>query len=160
MFLFIIPAINNLLSSRLSLSPLQRDVRLAQGSGIIVTLGILGVGLAPNVPLFAVSLIIMACGGAFFVAIRCVVAHIVSPSNLGTLYTAIGWLTNVGLLATGPFQAAAFKEGLKIGLVGLPYVCFAGMFALSVVATVVTPLPEDVLAPGQEDGSVDGEPNS
>lgn len=158
--MFIVPAVNDILSSRFSLTPLQRDVRLAQGSGILMTLGILGIGLAPNVPLFAVSLVVMACGMAFFVALRCVVTHIVAPSNLGTSYTAMGWLTNMGLLILGPSQAAMYKEGLKIGLIGLPYFCCAGAFALCTAAVLFTPLPEDVLAAGMDDGSIDGEPNS
>lgn len=103
------------------------------------------------------ALVTVALGSAAFVALRCVVTHLVPASNLGTLYTAMGLVQNIGIMASGPFLAASFKAGLKIRVPGLPYLLVAGLLSLFFVATVVTPLPKDQLAARQEGGDEEHE---
>jgi len=134
------------------MSALTRDLRICQASAVLLILGNLGIGLAPSLPAVAVAIILLAGGNAAFVALRCVVSHIVPPANLATVYATIGIMTNVGVLAAGPILAALFKSGMKSGLTGLPYICIGAAFVVFLVVTLVVPLPKDqIMAGGDEE---------
>jgi len=152
--LFLIPLISRLLATKTSMSPLTRDLRTTQVSAVLLTAGMLGVGLSPSIPFLGSALVVVALGSPAFVGLRCVLTHLVPANNLGTLYTAMGVVVNVGIMVTGPFFAATFKAGMQIGLTGLPFVLVGGLMGLFAIAVFVTPLPKDQIAPiatGAED---------
>jgi MFS family permease len=132
------------------MSALTRDLRICQASAVLLVLGNLGIGLAPSLPAVAVAIIMLAGGNAAFVALRCVVSHIVPPANLATVYAAIGIMTNMGVLAAGPILAALFKTGMKSGLTGLPYLCIGAAFVVFLVVTLIVPLPKDQIVGGED----------
>jgi len=152
--LLLIPLINRLLATKTSMSPLTRDLRTTQVSAVLLTAGMLGVGLAPSIPFLGSALVVVALGSPAFVGLRCVLTHLVPANNLGTLYTAMGVVVNIGIMVTGPFFAVTFKAGMEIGLTGLPFVLVGGLMGLFAIAVFVTPLPKDQIAPiatGAED---------
>ena len=53
----------------------------------------------------------------------------------------------------GPFFAASWKMGLRVGVLGLPYFIVAGGLCVCCVALLVMKVPGDRLA--GEDGEVD-----
>jgi hypothetical protein len=139
------------------MSPLTRDLRITQVSAALLTAGMLGVGLAPSMPFLGSALVVVALGSPAFVGLRCVLTHIVPANNVGTLYTAMGVVVNVGIMITGPFFAATFKAGMNIGLTGLPFILVGGLLGLFAIAVFVTPLPKDQIAPLAAGGEVDEE---
>jgi len=152
--LLLIPLINRLLATKTSMSPLTRDLRTTQVSAVLLTAGMLGVGLAPSIPFLGSALVVVALGSPAFVGLRCVLTHLVPANNLGTLYTAMGVVVNIGIMVTGPFFAVTFKAGMEVGLTGLPFVLVGGLMGLFAIAVFVTPLPKDQIAPiatGAED---------
>jgi len=107
----------------------------------------LGVGLAPSIPFLGSALVVVALGSPAFIGLRCVLTHLVPANNLGTLYTAMGVVVNIGIMVTGPFFAMTFKAGMEIGLTGLPFVLVGGLMGLFAIAVFVTPLPKDQIVP-------------
>jgi len=154
---FLIPLINRLLTTKTSMSPLTRDLRITQASAILLTIGILGIGLAPTKSFFAAALIFVALGNAAFVGLRCVLAHLVPADNMGTLFTAMSVVQGAGTLISGPFFAQTFKVGMETGVTGLPYLFVGGGLALFAIAVFVTPLPKDQIPPTSEEGSENAE---
>jgi len=133
------------------MTSLKRDLRICQVSVVLLVLGSFGIGLAPSLTAVAFAIVLLAGGNAAFVALRCVVSHIVPPANLATVYAAIGIMTNVGVLASGPILAATFKAGMQSGLTGLPYICVGAAFVVFLVVTLVVPLPKDQIALGGDE---------
>jgi len=133
------------------MSALTRDLRICQASAALLVLGNLGIGLAPSLPAVAGAIILLAGGNAAFVALRCVVSHIVSPAHLATVYATIGIMTNMGVFAAGPILAALFKSGMKSGFTGLPYICVGAAFVAFLVVTLVVPLPKDQIVAGSDE---------
>lgn len=62
------------------------------------------------------------------------------------------------MMAQGPVLAALFKQGLKVGITGMPYYFVAGTFAISGAIVLFTPMPEDQIEDAAEND--DGEPQS
>jgi len=156
--IFVLPYVNNLLSKRYKLHALIRDLLVTRVSILFLTLGALVIGLAPNIGVFMIGLIALGLGSPFIIALRCVVTHLVPTESLGTLYTSIGLIQSLGMMAQGPVLAALFKQGLKVGITGMPYYFVAGTFAVSGAIVLFTPMPEDQIEEGAEND--DGEPQS
>lgn len=141
--LVILPILNHVLSKRYRMDAVPRDLRVAQISAALLTVGALGMGLTETVPFFAVGLILESLGSAFHIALRSVITALVHPSHLGTLYASIALTQNIGALTQGPVIAAAFKKGMRLGgvLTGLPYIIMASVFFLSFLAVAFIRLP-------------------
>jgi MFS family permease len=146
---FLIPLINGLLSRRLHLPPLIRDLRVAQVSIVILTIGTLLFGLAPSIPIVAIALAIVAAACALPSGLRCVGMHLTPPERLGTVSTFIAWVVNASGLVTGPFYAQAYKVGLSMGVPGLPYLIVTAALGVCCAVLVLMPLPKDQLV-GEE----------
>ncbi|RAK75329.1 uncharacterized protein BO72DRAFT_498260 [Aspergillus fijiensis CBS 313.89] len=63
---------------------------------------------------------------------RTLVASLVAPRSLSTVYTLIGVVSSVGMLIAGPLLAGMFHLGMVLGdlWVGLPFLVAAGFYAL------------------------------
>ena len=146
---FLIPALNSHLTHRFHLSPLLRDLRVAQYSIVLLTLGTLAFALAPSIPIVALALALSAAACALPSGLRCVVMHLTPPASLGMISTSLAWVSNVGGFFVGPFFAATYKAGLRMGVAGLPYLIVTVALVLCCAALLLTPLPEDQLV-GEE----------
>jgi len=129
------------------MSPLTRDLRITQVSAVLLTIGMLGVGLARSIPFLALALVAVALSSPAYVGLRCVLTHLVPTNNLGTLYAAQSVALNLGIIVSGPFYAATFKAGMAIGITGLPYIIVGGLVSSFAIAVLVTPLPKDQIPP-------------
>lgn len=158
MMIFVLPWGNNILSRRYRMSPLNRDLLTTRVASILLVLGVSIIGLSTSIPVFTVGLLNVGFGSCFIVALRCVVTHLVPQEALGTLYTSIGLIQSLGMMAQGPVVAALFKQGLKIGVTGLPYYFVACLFAINAAIVTFTPIPKDQIEVG--DDLDDGEPQS
>ena len=78
--------------------------------------------------------------------------HLTPPASLGMISTSLAWVSNVGGFFMGPFFAASWKMGLRVGVLGLPYFIVAAGLGVCCVALLVITVPGDRLAGEGEQG--------
>ncbi|KAF8243213.1 hypothetical protein K440DRAFT_77325 [Wilcoxina mikolae CBS 423.85] len=118
------------------MSATESDLYISRTSACLVTLGFLGIAIAPNPPLMIIALIVDTLGSGFGASTRSLATTMVHPSNIGKLYTSIAVFDTLGALVGGPSISLAFQWGIKLGggWIGLPFLVLA---MLSAVVTVV-----------------------
>jgi hypothetical protein len=87
--------------------------------------------------------IAMAASGSYFNATaRSFVTALVSPDDLGAVYTGITVATYAGMLASGPLLAQIFHWGMEVGGIwtGLPFLVASGLFLVCLFAVSVIDL--------------------
>jgi len=129
------PILSFIAARYLDLHGKHRDYRLSQGTGILSVIGFAAMGLASFPVLLICALVILSLGSAFGIASRSLVTSLVSPDQVGTLYSAIAISQAVGMFVAGPLFAYLFQLGMHFGdiWIGMPFLQ-AALF--HVVATV------------------------
>ncbi|MCJ1299926.1 hypothetical protein MMC08_002720 [Hypocenomyce scalaris] len=144
LLLIILPAITHVLVNRYSLRAMNKDLRLSQCSGILLTVGSVAMALSEKPAGVAAGLVVFALGSAIHLTARSLVASMVEPNQVGTLFTAIAVVSGAGQLIAGPMLANAIRRGMILGgaWIGLPFVVAAGLYLLVTAALVCVRLPE------------------
>jgi hypothetical protein len=83
------------------------------------------------------GLVVSALGSTFMITLRSLVALLVLPNHVGTLYSLTAVAQGAGLLLAGPILANVFHLAMVWGehWMGLPYLLSSAMF-LGAVATI------------------------
>ncbi|KAF8537766.1 major facilitator superfamily domain-containing protein [Trichophaea hybrida] len=131
-----LPVLTSLIITKWKMSTTERDLYISRTSACLVTLGFLGIAIAPNPSLMIIALIVDTLGSGFGASTRSLATTMVHPSNIGKLYTSIAVFDTLGALVGGPSMSLAFQWGIKLGggWIGLPFLVLA---ILSTVVTVV-----------------------
>ncbi|KAE8354466.1 major facilitator superfamily domain-containing protein [Aspergillus coremiiformis] len=132
--LLLLPAISHYLNRYLS--PAVRDLRITQGSAVILVIGFGTMAVATQPVLFAFGVSILALGWGFYSTLRSVATTLVAESQIGTLNTTIALVQGIGGMIAGPLLASAFRQGMTLGgsWQGLPYMASAILFSLAGLA--------------------------
>jgi MFS family permease len=109
----------------------------------VLSTGTIVQGLAPNIALLIVGLMICNCGAGTGASMRALMTSYVLPNEVGKLYTFLGIIETLGLMASGPAIADLFTVGLKASdegkgdiLLGLPWLVIGGIILLMAIAFV------------------------
>ncbi|EPS25160.1 hypothetical protein PDE_00091 [Penicillium oxalicum 114-2] len=134
-FLVIMPGITFAATNYLNMHGPHRDHYITLGSGLLMTVGFLAVGLAPFPPLLVIGVVALSLSSAFPITARSLATSLVPPDHVGTLYSAITISQSIGILVAGPLFAYLFRIGLHLGgaWMGMPFLQ-AGL--LAIIATV------------------------
>ncbi|KAI1459471.1 MFS general substrate transporter [Annulohypoxylon moriforme] len=101
----------------------HRDLSLARWSFGILTIGILILGLSPNLAIFIIGLLLMALAASFNSLTRSLLTLYVDPEHRSRLFSLVGMVEVVGSVYAQPFLATLFALGMRLGRgwIGLPY---------------------------------------
>ncbi|KAF3397997.1 hypothetical protein F1880_006430 [Penicillium rolfsii] len=144
-YLAVMPALSFVTAKYLNLHGKYRDHRLSQGSGLISIIGYFAIGLAPVPGLLISGLVILSLGSAFFITARSLATSLVSPDQVGTLYSALAISSSLGILISGPLFAYLFRIGLRFGdaWMGLPFLQAGLFYMIATIAVWCIRLPRD-----------------
>ncbi|KAI1209185.1 MFS general substrate transporter [Annulohypoxylon truncatum] len=100
-----------------------RDLFLARWSFGILTIGILILGLSPNLASFIIGLLLMALAASFNSLTRSLMTLYVDPEHRSRLFSLVGMVEVVSSVYAQPFLATLFALGMRFGggWIGLPY---------------------------------------
>ncbi|KND90093.1 hypothetical protein TOPH_05323, partial [Tolypocladium ophioglossoides CBS 100239] len=110
----------------------RSDLILSRISAALITLGFLGLGLAPNLPLSVSALVLNSLGWGLFSFLRSLLTSLVDTHKVARLNSVIGVFDTVGLMIGSPLLAALFTRGVELeGLwFGLPFLFCGGVVAI------------------------------
>ncbi|KAJ5623363.1 MFS transporter [Penicillium lividum] len=129
-YILLLPGASWLLQKQLGLSDTRKDMVLARGSIVVLSIGFFIVAWSPTVAMATVGFLISTLGRGFGNLIRSLVTSLVPPEFIGRMYTMITVIETFGILISGPLLAALFQAGLNQGDVrwlGLPFIVAGGM---------------------------------
>ena len=151
-YLIIMPAVSFVAAKYLNLHGSQRDYRLTQGSGMVATIGLFAMGLAPVPALLVIGMVFLCLGSAFPITVRSLVTSLVPPDHVGTLYSAIAITQSLGILVSGPLFAYFYRIGLHLGgtWMGMPFVQAGLLYMISTIAMWFVRVPETEQDEAQE----------
>ncbi|KKY14932.1 putative mfs [Phaeomoniella chlamydospora] len=137
LFTTILPYVASWLGEKKGIKGNRKEFILAKVSIILLFIGTVGQGLAPNIVLLITFLITQTMGAGFAYQIRAIITSLVQSHQVARLYVGITILETAGHLAAGPVSAGVFKWGLQIGgpWVGLPYLLLGSTFLLAAFGT-------------------------
>ncbi|KAF2460314.1 major facilitator superfamily domain-containing protein [Lineolata rhizophorae] len=140
LLLVILPFVSSFIQRRFGLSALRRDLVLARATCACLCIGLLGIALAPNLPLMVIALVVSVPGYGTMLLVRSILTTFVEKHHVARLYTIIGVVDTAGLMAGAPLLAELFKKGGAMGGLwsGLPFLSTAVMvglvfFAVSII---------------------------
>ncbi|KAH8668752.1 major facilitator superfamily domain-containing protein [Xylariales sp. PMI_506] len=151
-------------ASTSSWSPYARDLLLARGSAVCLTVGLVLVAAAPTRELLFAGLAVFTLSSGMGPLCRSLVANFVEPSRTTRVFTLISILESVCALPVGPILAWAFSVGMRAGgaLYGLPFLFLALLGLASTVCLFLMrqqqPTPPPLSRPGTAGGSGSGDP--
>ena len=143
LLLFIIlPYVSTFVLKHYHLSGQRKDLYLARGSQVLVTVGWTLVGLSPNIPAVIVSLSIASLGQGAALLLRSFLTSLLPTNHIAQVYTAISIIDTLGVMGGAPLLAELFKRGLALGGAwkGLPYYFFGLTAALFTVLMFIVGL--------------------
>ena len=125
--LFFLPFISTLLvhRSHKPMSSLRKDILFVRVGLLLHALSWLVIGLAPHLVIFILGLGMSALMAGTGASVRSVLTTWVKPDQVGRLYSVLGILETLGLMAAGPMVAQLYNVGLKTGIelwLGLPWI--------------------------------------
>ncbi|KAK3683070.1 hypothetical protein LTR37_020581, partial [Vermiconidia calcicola] len=126
----ILPWISTRVMHVFHLSAQRKDLYLARSSQIFLAVGWILVGLSPNIPLVAISLVVFSLGQGAALLTRSFLTSLLPSHHIARVYSIISVVDTVGAMLGAPFLARLFKRGLALGgiWIGLPFY-FTGMLA-------------------------------
>lgn len=130
-----LPALHHLLSSRLGLSPVRKDLWLARGLILGAVAGSVLCGLAPTSGPFLVGVVVFeACPGIMAVLLSLMASVVADPAMHDAVYVGGALLWSLGGLVA-PLMARVFALGLRMGepWYGLPFLVGGGLQAISLL---------------------------
>ncbi|OAA64742.1 Major facilitator superfamily domain, general substrate transporter [Niveomyces insectorum RCEF 264] len=141
LLLVLLPAASYAITRWTARTALQRDLWLTQMSCAGMLVGTAVIGLSRNPVTMITGVVLYCLGNGYTLLLRSLLAALVEPSHLSTLLNTAGILESLGIVVAGPLLAAAFRAGLNIHFVGLPFLVATALFALAMVVLVLVRLP-------------------
>lgn len=134
-----------LTSLPINLSPLRKDLVLAQLSTLMLVAGALLLALSSTVGFSIIGLILMTLGDGLISLCRSVITSLVNAENLSTICTLVSIMETVGALFAGPVLASLFSRGMMHGGLGqgLPYFALASLGIGALILLVSVKLPQE-----------------
>ncbi|KAK4165567.1 major facilitator superfamily domain-containing protein [Cladorrhinum sp. PSN259] len=131
----LLPLASSFFLVRLNLHEGLKDKRIAQASGVFLSVGAATLFLGNSWILLFAGQILFAVGFAYTATTRSLLASTVDETQRATAFTALTVFMQAGFLIGSPLLAAAFTWGLKLGEAwsGMPFLVAAGV---SVVGTM------------------------
>lgn len=125
----LLPAVTLYLRERLG--PGRSDLYLARISAGILSLGFLGVGLAPALPHLVCALVLNSFGWGLFGFLRSLATSLVEAHHVARLNSFIGVFDTIGLMLGSPLLAVLFTHSINLSgpWTGLPFLFCAGVVA-------------------------------
>lgn len=123
--LFVLPAITHLLTARLRMAVQLKDLLLARWSAFSLSLGLLGIGIAPTLPLLIAAIPVEVAGWGFSFVVRSLMTSFVESHQVARLYTVLALIDTAVLMVGSPATAALFDRGMSSGdgsAAGLPFI--------------------------------------
>lgn len=119
-----LPAVSQILISKYSFTARAKDLWLARVSIVLVATGAFLMAFSINPSLMVFGLILFSLGSGYNHFVRSLLASMVEPHHIGTLFNTIAMLQTVGSIIAGPLLANSFKLGLELDgfWIGLPFV--------------------------------------
>lgn len=132
----LLPAAGQVLLS-LNFSGLGKDITFARWGIVAATIGLVGIGLAPNVGFLMGALVLYAFITAYESSMKSIQSQLAGDDHLAALFTVRGVLESLGPLVGGPLIAVIYNIGMEHGKawIGLPF--FVGGCLYAVTAIVV-----------------------
>ncbi|MCJ1351791.1 MAG: hypothetical protein MMC33_001775 [Icmadophila ericetorum] len=130
--LVILPLVSTYLE-RKQFDSSRKDLLIMRVSIIFQVLGYLAQGLAPNVPLLALGLLLTALAAGGGACRRALMTSYVHKDQVARLYTCVTVLDIIVAALTGPIVAAIFSGGLKKGggvWLGTPWIGISAILAV------------------------------
>jgi len=130
----ILPVISNFIMRKYSLSAQRKDLYLTRASLLILGIGWILVGLAPNIPLVGIALSISSLGYGSWFMLRSFIIGLIPNNRIAVVSSFLSLIDTLGFMAGSPLMAELFSRGLALGglWIGLPFyslgvcgVCFA-----------------------------------
>ncbi|RDW89025.1 hypothetical protein BP6252_01057 [Coleophoma cylindrospora] len=154
----LLPSASHILTSKYSFTVKAKDLWLARVSSILALLGAFLIAFSPSSPIMVFGIIIFSIGSAYGLIVRSLLASMVEPHHIGTLFNTISLLQTAGSIIAGPLLANTFKLGLKLdGIwIGLPFMVAGCLLSFAaVVIWTITVTTKSVA--GQEDVILDSD---
>jgi hypothetical protein len=141
--LTVVPALSWMCISYFSMSSMAKDLWLSRLSVVVQIAGSLLIAFAVNGSLLSVGLVVFAGGGGLIPLIRSLSNALVEEHHVGILNTLVGFVENVGLLLAAPLLSMSLAKGIYMGgvWIGLPFMCAAAMFSVTMAILWVFRLP-------------------
>ncbi|KAK3361280.1 major facilitator superfamily domain-containing protein [Lasiosphaeria ovina] len=126
----VLPIVN--LYSRNRFGSQLSDLVLTRISAVFLSVGFLGVGLAPNLPLLIAGLVINSLSWGLFSFLRSLSTSLVEAHHVARLNSLIGVIDTAGLMVGSPLLAILFTWGMDLHgqWSGLPFLVCAGVVAI------------------------------
>ena len=139
--LILLPSASKWLLSKKHHDAFSKDVLLFRVSAVLVTTGLFIDGLAPTISLFVLGLIVQTLGSGAVALVRSLSAGLVTPDEVGRLYTAMSLVQTLSMVLAPPAFAGLFKEGMKkgAGWIGLPLLVGGLLFGIATAAMWALP---------------------
>ncbi|KAJ6008256.1 hypothetical protein N7540_012232 [Penicillium herquei] len=130
-------------------SSTEKDLFLARGSIVFLTVGTLGIGLSPVIGTLIPSLILQTSGSGFVFLTRSIISTLVERDETARLYTAIEILQSIGNVVASLSITTVFQIGLRMGgfWVGLAWMMTSTLFCMVGVAIWWFRLPDSPRTP-------------
>ncbi|RDW94397.1 hypothetical protein BP5796_00160 [Coleophoma crateriformis] len=154
----LLPSASHILTNKYSFTVKAKDLWLARVSSILALLGAFLIAFSPRSPMMVLGIIIFSIGSAYGLIVRSLLASMVEPHHIGTLFNTISLLQTAGSIIAGPLLANTFKLGLKMdGIwIGLPFMIAGCLLSFAaVVIWSITVTTKSVA--GQDDVILDSE---
>ncbi|KJZ70264.1 hypothetical protein HIM_10345 [Hirsutella minnesotensis 3608] len=126
--ILLLPAASFVISDRLSMPAVSRDLILARASFLLAALGAVVVGLSKSPATMIAGLCVYYLGTGYNVILRSLLASVVE-GHTPILFNCVALLEAAGSLISGPVMAQSFRAGLRFGgsWVGIPFFIAAGL---------------------------------
>ncbi|KAK2773040.1 hypothetical protein FQN52_004725 [Onygenales sp. PD_12] len=155
LLLIILPALSRYLTVKRNLPSNLKDLAISRFSITVLTLGSVGMALAPTLATLTAGLVVYTLGSGFNAVNMSLVSTLVEPRHIARLYSIVSMLSMVGSFVGGPLLAALFGLGMKMGegWVGLPFLGAALLYGVILASVWFIRLPRGNRA---DDGNGDG----
>ena len=121
-----LPAASSWLRSRRAYTAFRTDMLLARVSFMLVTIGLVLIGLAPSVGPFFGGIFIFTLGAGLEALLQSLLASLVPPTAIARLFTVTSIVQTVAMLAAAPILTGLYWWGLQRtgdAWIGLPFIC-------------------------------------
>ena len=142
--LLILPATAHLVMKYFLPSPLETDVRLSRCSTLLIAVGLVVLGTAPE-PAFAIMGVgIAALGSGTSGLCKSIAVSLFDASVTAIVLSAVAMQQTVGAIIAGPLFSSLYAIGLGLGRtwIGLPFVVLGALFLMCCVGLFLGPIAE------------------
>lgn len=132
MLLVVLPLLSTVLTRKLGMGSIKRDLNLARLSSLFLAGGSLLLAIAGVPWLLLLSLVVFGLSAGYGSQCRALITALVKPHMLATVNTALGTIETVLALVGTPVIGWLLGRGMELGglWMGLPYLVFTmiGLF--------------------------------